>query len=266
MIIERFAVEKAEALRIKAIADKFISEHPKPEILSIFTQVTKAKDREIFIDCANANCISDKTTRTQVVDIYHAQYEKYFTHWAFLNNCVDKELEYSNPALLKSYYEKQEQLAITTLYYAQIGKEDHTFSDEDGKFIETELNEENLLKAFDKINLYKDANGLIFGVKAKTLVVAEPLRSVAIDLVKSINERYDLKLNVVVSNHLIEDVDWFIITDLNNGLIHYTAKDIYSDCDLDENTLTIKLRVKGEYAFAAHANCLFYAKGARVDE
>jgi len=263
---ERFARKKAEAIRIQEIANKLISEYPKPEILSIFTKITNCKEQEIFMERTGIK----KDGSMSFVDMYHARHARACTNWAFENGLIDRELTDYAELLIQNYYEEQEKLAINTLLYAQIGKTKNTFSDEDGCFIETELNEENLLKAIAKINLYKDSNGFALGAKAKTLVVSESLRFVAYDLIKTINERYALKLNVVVVSKLptvATVTDWFIITDVKNTLMYCVAKDIYSDCNVDENTATIKLEIKGEYAFAAlNANCLFYAKGVSVDE
>lgn len=266
-----FVSSEAEAVRIQEITNKLISEYPKPEILSIFTKITKCKEQEIFMECIGINKEDgDMSYKKEVVDMYHARYARRCTNWALENGLIDRELTDYAERLIQAYYEKQEKLAITTLLLAQIGKKEHTFSDEDGCFVETELNEENLFKAFAKINHYKDANGLIIGAKPKTLVVSESLRFVAYDLIKTINERYALKLNVAVVSKLptlVEVTDWFIITDVSNVLMYCIAKDIYSDCNVKEDTKNIVLAVQGEYAFAAlNANCLFYAKGVSVDE
>ena len=267
-----FVSSKAEAVRIQEIANKLISEYPKPEILSIFTKITNCKEQEIFMECVGINKEDGEMSyNKQVVDMYHARYARTCTNWALENGfLVDRELTDYAERLIQAYYEEQEKLAITTLLLARVGKKEHTFSDKDGSFIETELNEKNLLKAYAKINRYKDANGLIIGAKPKTLVVYESLRFVAYDLIKTINDRYALKLNVAVVSKLptlVEVTDWFIITDVSNVLMYCIGKDIYSDCNVKEDTKNIVLEVKGEYAFVAlNPNCLFYAKGVSVDE
>lgn len=272
-----FVSSEAEAIRIQEITNELISEYPKPEILSIFTQIKNCKEQEIFIEHVNTDCeVGSEVINKRTVDMYHARHARTCTNWALENGLIDRELTDYAERLIQDHYIDQEQLAINTLY-ANIDNRDNCFCDENGLFIETELNKENVLKACTKINHYKDANGLIIGAKPKALVVNERKYFDTVRLCKqmfnidkhgnvNLNQLSDLNLKVIASSFVPYN-DWLIITDVSNVLMYCIAKDIYSDCNVKEDTKNIVLEVKGEYAFVAlNPNCLFYAKGVSVDE
>ena len=125
-----------------------------------------------------------------------------------------------------------------------------------------DLNETSLEAAVIQIAAWTDERGLLIAAKPKKLIIPPALQFVATRLLETElrvgtadNDINALKTNGVVPggysvNHYLTDTNaWFLITDIPNGLKHFTRAPLTTGMDQDFDTANSRYKARERYSF-----------------
>jgi hypothetical protein len=125
-----------------------------------------------------------------------------------------------------------------------------------------DLNETSLENAVIQIAAWTDERGLLIAAKPKKLVVPPPLQFVATRLLETSlrvgttdNDINALKNNGSIPegytvNHFLTDTNgWFLLTDVPNGLKHFTRMPLANSMDGDFDTGNVRYKSRERYSF-----------------
>lgn len=133
----------------------------------------------------------------------------------------------------------------------------------------SDLNETSLEAATIQISQWTDERGLLIAAKPRKLIVPPQLMFVATRLLETElrsseqavattfapNDINAIKTNGVIPqgyrvNHYLTDPDaWFILTDVPNGLKHFTRTKMATNMDGDFDTGNVRYRARERYSF-----------------
>ena len=127
-----------------------------------------------------------------------------------------------------------------------------------------DLNETSLEAAVIQIAAWTDERGLLIAAKPKKLIIPPALQFVATRLLETElrvgtadNDINALKTNGVVPggysvNHYLTDTNaWFLITDIPNGLKHFTRAPLTTGMDGDFDTGNSRYKARERYSFGS---------------
>lgn len=127
-----------------------------------------------------------------------------------------------------------------------------------------DLNETSLENAVIQIAGWTDERGLLIAAKPKKLVIPPALQFVATRLLEtelrvgtSDNDVNALKTNgsipggYTVNNFLTDTNAWFLLTDVPNGLKHFTRMPMATSMDGDFDTGNVRYKARERYSFGA---------------
>ena len=125
-----------------------------------------------------------------------------------------------------------------------------------------DLNETSLEAAIIQIGNWTDERGLLIAAKARKLVIPSDLQFVATRLLQTEGRvaTADNDLNAIRSmssvpegfavNHYLTDTDaWFLMTDVPNGLKHFTRSPMATSIDADFDTGNSRYKARERYSF-----------------
>mgnify|MGYP003144301593 CR=1 FL=1 len=125
-----------------------------------------------------------------------------------------------------------------------------------------DLNETSLEAAVIQINQWTDERGLLIAANARKLIVPTDLQFVATRLLQTEGRTAtaDNDLNAIRSmssipegfavNHYLTDTDaWFLMTDIPNGLKHFTRSPMATSMDADFDTGNSRYKARERYSF-----------------
>ena len=125
-----------------------------------------------------------------------------------------------------------------------------------------DLNETSLEAAIIQIAGWTDERGLLIAAKPKKLIIPADLQFVATRLLQSEGRvgTADNDLNAIRSmsavpdgwsvNHYLTDTDaWFMLTDVPNGLKHFTRSAMATSMDADFDTGNSRYKARERYSF-----------------
>jgi hypothetical protein len=125
-----------------------------------------------------------------------------------------------------------------------------------------DLNETSLEAALIQMAAWTDERGLLIAARAKKLVIPPALMFVATRLLEGDTVAYtsDNTLNALkktgaipggfVVNHFLTDTNaWFIVTDVPNGMKHFTRAPLKNGMDNDFETGNYKYKARERYSF-----------------
>ena len=126
----------------------------------------------------------------------------------------------------------------------------------------TDLNETSLENAVIQIAAWTDEKGLLLAAKPKKLVIPPALMFVATRLLETQqrvgtadNDINALKSNGSIpggytTNHFLTDTNaWFLLTDIPNGLKHFTRMPLANSMDGDFETGNVRYKARERYSF-----------------
>ena len=126
----------------------------------------------------------------------------------------------------------------------------------------TDLNETSLENAVIQIAAWTDEKGLLLAAKPKKLVIPPALMFVATRLLETQqrvgtadNDINALKSNGSIpggytTNHFLTDTNaWFLLTDVPNGLKHFTRMALSNSMDGDFDTGNVRYKARERYSF-----------------
>ena len=126
----------------------------------------------------------------------------------------------------------------------------------------TDLNETSLENAVIQIAAWTDEKGLLLAAKPKKLVIPPALMFVATRLLETEkrvgtadNDVNALKSNGSIpggytTNHFLTDTNaWFLLTDIPNGLKHFTRMPLANSMDGDFETGNVRYKARERYSF-----------------
>ena len=125
-----------------------------------------------------------------------------------------------------------------------------------------DLNETSLEAAIIQIGNWTDERGLLIAAKARKLIIPSDLQFVATRLLQTEGRvaTADNDLNAIRSmssvpegfavNHYLTDTDaWFLMTDVPNGLKHFTRSPMATSMDADFDTGNSRYKARERYSF-----------------
>ena len=125
-----------------------------------------------------------------------------------------------------------------------------------------DLNETSLEAAVIQIGSWTDERGLLIAARPKKLVIPSALQFVATRLLETEgrvntadNDLNALKNNGAIPegyaiNHYLTDTDaWFLMTDVPNGLKHFTRTPMQTSMDADFDTGNSRYKARERYSF-----------------
>jgi hypothetical protein len=125
-----------------------------------------------------------------------------------------------------------------------------------------DLNETSLEAAVIQVAAWTDERGLLIAAKPKKLVISTPQMFVATRLLETElrvstgdNDINALKSNGSIPegytvNHFLTDPDaWFLLTDVPNGLKHFTRVALANSMDGDFDTGNVRYKARERYSF-----------------
>lgn len=126
----------------------------------------------------------------------------------------------------------------------------------------TDLNETSLENAVIQIAAWTDEKGLLLAAKPRKLVIPPALMFVATRLLETEqrvgtadNDINALKSNGSIpggytTNHFLTDTNaWFLLTDVPNGLKHFTRMPLANSMDGDFDTGNVRYKARERYCF-----------------
>ena len=127
-----------------------------------------------------------------------------------------------------------------------------------------DLNETSLENAVIQIAAWTDERGLLLAAKPKKMIIPAALQFVATRLLETQqrvgtadNDINALKSNGSIPggyrvNHWLTDTNaWFLMTDIPNGLKHFTRMPLSNSMDGDFDTGNVRYRARERYSFGA---------------
>ena len=127
---------------------------------------------------------------------------------------------------------------------------------------QADLNETSLEAAVIQIAGWTDERGLLIAAKPKKLIIPPALQFVAERLLKTDNRvgTSDNDINALRSmsaipqgykvNHWLTDTNaWFLLTDIPNGLKHFTRVALSNSMDGDFDTGNVRYKARERYSF-----------------
>lgn len=128
--------------------------------------------------------------------------------------------------------------------------------------VAVDLNETSLEAAVIAISAWTDERGLLIAAKPKKLVLPPALQFVATRLLETQqrvgtadNDINALKSNgaipggYTINNHLTDTNAWFLLTDIPNGLKHFTRVGLKTSSDGDFDTGNVRYKARERYSF-----------------